>query len=1519
DSLSDVLSGNDPEQVYRGLWVSSYLDSPSTIKMALNLLNHKSAEIRFVSAWILTQMKLEPAVRVKMPLTDDENLQVALMAAVGTDGIRLGEDFELDLEVEDVFDQEQFERLERLYHRLPEKPAKLDAILWPWTERKIDRKIISGQFLQVLGDRSPTRMIPYFKGLQYWELRETIREIGNQKNWDELTRQTLVSLTGDLSQDVREAAFEAFENQTLQGAEYQTVEVFLKRKSVDLRNGILKLILRGNDSEILQCAERLLACRDANQRQAGLELLRQMAENGRERPQCQALADTFAKSQKDLSKDELTQIDAIGRLEENPVTLNDGLGLLDNSRRTPVVKPQKNKRERVTKAAVECLKSLDALVSKHRQTVVRTRSWRKGRYEEKPLGECRWYELPKIQPSKPLSPQIEKFPLSEVWYNWFHSRPAKQKDKDGLELIRALLATDIVDDWQYDDFKKGLKKQDQRELAETILGNVDFPDLEYPSIVTEILKMLFYSEIPAGVIDYLLDCNENALAHVSQEMIEELVNPNEKKRKKRNYWDDDEENDWRESFLFKQWPQLLNQYLHQTGVKLTQEQSRRYWQIQRFFDEPCAGVPRQRPDLERVLDSLRAGHATLDDLIDCLICDEGSDDRSFYELGRITSRILPRHLKEKMDGISGINRLVDQIRERIVEIELNRGETPTAATKPALAIKTLWGGETLFRIMSALNQNKIKVERGWRSESAESRIATLTHLMKITQPTESDNFESFRDRVQVAIQQGYCSEERLLDLAFLAPQWSRLVGEYLDWEGFSEGLYWFLAHMNTWFSGATEAAAVAEGLEDDTDEDSDENEDDDWDSENETDQPEKLNAWERLIQERTPLNSQERSEGAVDVAWFHRTWELLGEMRWKQMAESAKFAANSSQAKKAQFLTDVLLGNKSRSELIEGIQKKNLKEYVRLLGLLPLETGKKRESDIHHRFAVMQDYRRYARKLSSLTKPEALRAVEIGLNNLARLSGYSDPLRLEWALEAESTRDLAQGAIHVSAEGVTVTLELDSEIKPKLTVTKAGKPLKTIPAALKKKHESIAELADRASELKKKASQSRRSLEQAMCRADLITVEELVQLTDHALVGPLLKNLVLIGEGIAGYPDKGGKVLRDYEGHLEPIKKGEKLRIAHPVDLLEEGQWDRWQKDCFQAERVQPFRQIFRELYVVTDQERADDHMSRRFSGHQINPRQAFSLFNSREWNTADGVSKIFHDFSIMAVVEFQDDTATAAEVEGLTIESVRFIKPDTYQPVALSQIPKNLFSEVMRDIDLVVSVAHRGEVDPEASASTVEMRTALIRETCTLLGLENVNLQKDRAFIKGEYGEYSLHLGSGGIHMMPGGSLAILPVHAQHRGRLFLPFADDDPKTAEIISKVLLLAKDQEIQDPTILSQLGISRKPQVKPKLKSKTGTPTSGSSRSKTKSKTNTPGDPEPQGEVLTRESRRFEMTEGKSNKFWEIELIGHQIITRWGRIGTAGQSSVKTFDDSSEAGRKYESLVNEKTGKGYREIS
>ena len=64
-----------------------------------------------------------------------------------------------------------------------------------------------------------------------------------------------------------------------------------------------------------------------------------------------------------------------------------------------------------------------------------------------------------------------------------------------------------------------------------------------------------------------------------------------------------------------------------------------------------------------------------------------------------------------------------------------------------------------------------------------------------------------------------------------------------------------------------------------------------------------------------------------------------------------------------------------------------------------------------------------------------------------------------------------------------------------------------------------------------------------------------------------------------------------------------------------------------------------------------------------------------------------------------------------------------------------------------------------------------------------------------------------------------------------------------------------------------------------------------------------------------SRRFEFTDVKSNKYREISRSGCDMITRWGRIGSAGQSKTKTFPDEAAAIRQAEKLIEEKTGEGY----
>ncbi len=66
------------------------------------------------------------------------------------------------------------------------------------------------------------------------------------------------------------------------------------------------------------------------------------------------------------------------------------------------------------------------------------------------------------------------------------------------------------------------------------------------------------------------------------------------------------------------------------------------------------------------------------------------------------------------------------------------------------------------------------------------------------------------------------------------------------------------------------------------------------------------------------------------------------------------------------------------------------------------------------------------------------------------------------------------------------------------------------------------------------------------------------------------------------------------------------------------------------------------------------------------------------------------------------------------------------------------------------------------------------------------------------------------------------------------------------------------------------------------------------------------------------RRFEYNDDKSAKFWEVEQDGTDLNIRWGRIGSAGQSQTKNFDDGPKAGAAMLKLAGEKTSKGYVEV-
>ncbi len=78
--------------------------------------------------------------------------------------------------------------------------------------------------------------------------------------------------------------------------------------------------------------------------------------------------------------------------------------------------------------------------------------------------------------------------------------------------------------------------------------------------------------------------------------------------------------------------------------------------------------------------------------------------------------------------------------------------------------------------------------------------------------------------------------------------------------------------------------------------------------------------------------------------------------------------------------------------------------------------------------------------------------------------------------------------------------------------------------------------------------------------------------------------------------------------------------------------------------------------------------------------------------------------------------------------------------------------------------------------------------------------------------------------------------------------------------------------------------------------------------------TPAAPAPAA-VRPEGARHFEFVEGRSSKFWEVWVQGNEVRTRYGRIGSGGQVTIKDYPDEAAARKAMDRMIAEKTGKGY----
>ncbi|MFD7027484.1 DUF4132 domain-containing protein [Streptomyces sp. NPDC059917] len=499
-----------------------------------------------------------------------------------------------------------------------------------------------------------------------------------------------------------------------------------------------------------------------------------------------------------------------------------------------------------------------------------------------------------------------------------------------------------------------------------------------------------------------------------------------------------------------------------------------------------------------------------------------------------------------------------------------------------------------------------------------------------------------------------------------------------------------------------------------------------------------------------------------------------------------------------------------------------------------------------------------ARLATRTTYKGTLKLLGTALDQRAEALGLSREEIEELAVPAYGLTEVGRGAAEFG--GCTALLEVQGAKVVLRWRSATGAEVKSVPAAVRRDHpEELKELKAAVKDIDKMlGAQVERLDRQFLARRTWSHDAWRERYLDHPLVGSLARRLLWTVDGTpVGFADGALRTLTD-----DPVAHGTEVALWHPVgrEPAEVVAWRDW------LERhaiTQPFKQAHREVYLLTDAERATGTYSNRFAAHVLRQHQFHSLAAVRGWrnklrlcvdDSAPPATRELPQWGLRAEYwiegegeEYGVDTTESGSYLRLRTDQVRFYPIDAPQnsahcygggyamwlrdgaqpvePLPLAGIPPLVLSEVLRDVDLFVGVASVGgdptwqDGGPDGRFreywtsygfgelnQSAETRRALLERLVPRLAIAGQCTIEGRFLhVKGELRTYKIHLGSGNILMTPNDEyLCIVPKAsagtAVQSG--YVPF-EGDRTLAVVLSKALMLAKDTEITDPTIVSQI--------------------------------------------------------------------------------------------------------------------
>ena len=503
-----------------------------------------------------------------------------------------------------------------------------------------------------------------------------------------------------------------------------------------------------------------------------------------------------------------------------------------------------------------------------------------------------------------------------------------------------------------------------------------------------------------------------------------------------------------------------------------------------------------------------------------------------------------------------------------------------------------------------------------------------------------------------------------------------------------------------------------------------------------------------------------------------------------------------------------------------------------------------------------------ARLLSRVKYPKVKKRIEVALNEAAAEAGIT---RGELDELSIPTHDLdARGAAEIAVGEGAALLAISGTASVDVTWRAAnGKVSRSVPAALKEHKDAIKSVKALAKEIEADLSVQPQRLQRSWLDDRRWTAEVWRQrYAEHPLVGALNRRLiwnvhhgddrvaaVWSGDGMI---DTGGR----------PVSiDGAEITLWHPIGCAVE-EVMAWRARLGALGITQPFKQAHREVYLVTDAERRTGAYSNRFAGHIVKQHQLMALARLNGWMVTHRIwadtpndqpthivlprQGLVAEFWTAGAGGDDPEVSDAQAYLYLTTDQLRFYRiadpaeaivasargPQRGAAVNIEDVPPLALSEVMRHCDLFVGVASvandpnwadggRNAEHPNQWRRTIgadywrrqafgdlsamaETRLALLAALLPSLAIGKVSRIIGGKFLRveGKRRAYRIHLGSGNILMEPNDRyLCIVPVSAGGI-EVRLPFEGDNMLSI-ILSKAAMLADEDTITDPSILSQL--------------------------------------------------------------------------------------------------------------------